>query len=220
MAGKKGKKGELSPAMQGWWAGKKGRRAPVKKGTKFRKDILTEDEVQDLIGACSSRAPSGVRNSALITLMYRTGLRVAEALSLYQKDIDREEILVLGKGGKHRPVPLPPSARTAIDHWLTIRKDLGIMGRVPVFCTLAGRKLSSPYVRTMIKRMGERAGIEKRVHPHGLRRAMACHLMDRGASMLVIQGLLGHESLSVTAKYLREINGAYLRKALSEVNWR
>src|SRR5881397_136687 len=111
-------------------------------GRRFPAEILTPDEVRALIKACSSRAPTGVRNRALLVLLYRGGLRVSEALGLQPKDVDRAAgtVTVLrGKGGKRRTIGLDPGAFAFLERWLDVRAKRGINGRAPIFSTL-GRK--------------------------------------------------------------------------------
>jgi len=103
---------------------------PYNKGMKYRAEVLTDPEVQRLIGACSHRAPTGIRNRALIVTLYRGGLRINEALSLYPKDLDPEKgtIRILnGKGQKDRTVGLEYAAFAVIQLWLDVRKKRGIL---------------------------------------------------------------------------------------------
>ena len=184
-----------------------GRTAP-NKGRTFPVEVLTEDEVKALIRASSNRAPTGVRNRALITVMYRAGLRLSEALTLRPKDIDAEagSVTVLhGKGGKRRVVGLDPGSMAILLRWVDKRHQYGLTGRSPLFCTLQGRPLHPSYVRTLLHRLGTKAGIEKRVHPHGLRHTMAFELMWEGVPAPVIQQQLGHTSLATTQRYLDHI---------------
>ena len=142
---------------------------PVNRGQKLPPEPLAEEEVRALLKACSSRAPTGIRNRALITVMYRGGLRLGEALQLKPKDLDAKKgtIRVLhGKGDKSRLVGLDEGGWAIVQRWLDRRKELGITLRRHVFCTLDGRPLQKAYVRALLPRLGRRAGIEKRVHSH------------------------------------------------------
>jgi site-specific recombinase XerD len=181
-----------------------GRPAP-NKGRTYPAEVLTGDEVKALIRACSNRAPTGIRNRALIVALYRAGLRLGETLALKPKDIDPDQgtITVLhGKGDRRRTVGLDPGAMAILLRWLEKRRSLGLTGRQPLFCTLQGRPLHASYVRTSIHRLAERAGIEKRCHPHGLRHTLAFELMWEGVPAPVIQAQLGHTSLATTQRYL------------------
>jgi site-specific recombinase XerD len=184
-----------------------GRTAP-NKGRTFPPEVLTEDEVKSLIRACSNRAPTGLRNRALITILYRAGLRLSEALDLKPKDIDADAgtVTVLhGKGDKRRVVGLDPGSMAIVLRWVDRRRQYGLTGRSPLFCTLQGRALHASYVRTLLHRLGKKAGIEKRVHPHGLRHSMSYELMFEGVPVPVIQQQLGHTSLATTQRYLDHI---------------
>ncbi len=184
-----------------------GRAAP-NKGKTYPPEVLTEDEVKALIRASSNRAPTGVRNRALITVMYRAGLRLSEALALKPKDIDADAgtVTVLhGKGDKRRVVGLDPGSMAVLLRWDDRRRQHGLTGRSPLFCTLEGRPLYASYARTLLHRLGAKAGIEKRVHPHGLRHSMSYELMMEGVPVPLIQQQLGHASLATTQRYLDHI---------------
>lgn len=199
----------------------KGREAP-NKGATFPAEILTPDEVSALIAACSNRAPTGLRNRALITVLYRGGLRLGEALALRPKEVDSHSgtISVLrGKGGKRRSVGLDPGATAIILRWMDCRRELGIGGKAPLFCTLAGRHLHQSYVRTLLPRLAAKAGIEKRVHPHGLRHTLAHELMMEGVPVPLIQRTLGHASLATTDRYLQAIAPADVIATMRDRTW-
>ena len=96
---------------------------------------------------------------------------------------------------------LDPEAFALVERWLYRRAQLGHNGRVPVFCTLDGGPLKTAYVRTLLPRLARRAGIEKRVHAHGLRHSFASSLALEGVPMPIIQAALGHSSLATTRRY-------------------
>ena len=151
-----------------------------------------------LIKACSNRAPTGIRNRALLVALYRGGLRVSEALGLHPKDLDRAAgtVTVLrGKGGKRRTIGLDAGAFAVVERWLDVRAKRGINGRAPIFCTLRGKPVAPAYVRGLCKRLVRRARIEKRVHPHAFRHTHAAELAHDGLPMNLIQAQLGHSSL-------------------------
>jgi len=192
------------------------------KGRKFPAEVLNPDEVKALIRACSNRAPTGVRNRALLVMLYRGGLRVGEALALLPKDVDsrRGTIRVLhGKGDQARTVGLDPEALAVIERWTDVRKALGISSRRPLFCTLTGGPLDPSYVRQLLPRLATRAGIDKRVHAHGLRHTHAAELAEEGYPVNFIQDQLGHASLAVTDRYLRHIAPAARIEALQRRSW-
>lgn len=171
-------------------------------------DLLTPAEVEALIRACSRRAPTGVRNRALIAVAWRSGLRIGEVLALHTKDVDLDEGTVRvqhGKGDRYRVVGIDVGTAALLARWLEIRRKRGINGRVPIFCTLDGGPIDQSYVRHLLPRLAIKAGIEKRVHAHGLRHAYAASLEREGATISMIRDLLGHSSASVTDRYLRRL---------------
>lgn len=178
------------------------------RGRKLPPEPLTEAEVLRLIAACSRTAPTGIRNRALIAVMWRAGLRISEALALKPADVDHDacSVRVLhGKGNRARTAGIDPDALALVQRWLDTRKGRGINGRAPLFCTLDGRPLQTAYVRSLLKRKAAAAGIEKRVHPHGLRHTHATELAAEGTPINVISAQLGHASSATTARYLDHI---------------
>jgi site-specific recombinase XerD len=111
-----------------------------------------------------------------------------------------------GKGDKARIVGLDKITWGYVQRWLDRRKELGLNGRQSVFCTLKGEALESAYVRNLLPRLAKKAGIEKRVHPHGLRHTMACELLQEGIDIGIISKQLGHSSIATTARYLDHIS--------------
>lgn len=192
------------------------------RGKRFPAEPLTPDEVRALIKACSPRAPTGLRNRALIVVMYRAGLRISEALSLQPKDLDHEQqaIRVLhGKGGRSRVVGLDAGGWAVLQLWLERRKQLGIGNKASVFCTLAGDTIKTPYVRALFPRLAKRAGIERRVHAHALRHSHAWELINEGAGVHVIQAMLGHAALSTTARYIAHLNPTTIIEHARRRSW-
>ncbi len=189
---------------------------------RFPPEVLTDDEVARLLRACSRRAPTGLRNRALIAVLYRAGLRISEALDLFPKDVDLEagSIRVLrGKGGRPRTVGIDPAAGAVLERWLEARTKLGLGGRRPVFCTLDGARMGDAYIRVLLPRLGRRAGIEKRVHAHGLRHAHAAQLRVEGVDIGIISRQLGHRSIATTARYLDHIAPQQVIEAMRGRCW-
>lgn len=191
-------------------------------GKRFPPQILTRDEAQALVRSSSPRSPTGARNRAIIVLLLRSGLRLAEALALVPADVDVNEgsIRVLhGKGDRSRVVGVDPGAAAVISAWIARRQALGIGPRRRLFCTLDGQPLHPQYVRAMIARLGERAGIAKRVHPHGLRHTHASQLADELWPLNRIQLQLGHSNLATTSRYVAHINPTELLAAARAREW-
>jgi integrase/recombinase XerD len=182
------------------------------KGRKYPAEPLTAAEVAAILGQCSRRAPTGIRNRALLTLLYRSGLRVSEILSLRPADVDvaKHSLRLLDtKSGRAQTRGFHPSADDALARWLDTRKALGISnhGR-RLFCTLQSAPLSDDYVRGLLHRLGAKAGVDKRVHPHGLRHTCAVELEAASTPVTTISKLLGHSSVAVTARYLDHLTNA------------
>jgi integrase/recombinase XerC len=180
-------------------------------GRRYLADPLTRDEIDRLLRQCrGKRYPTAVRNRALLVLLWRTGLRIGEAVALHLRDLDRAEGLVRvrrGKGSRPRTVPMDEGAWQVVDAWLARRRALGL-GDGPVFCTLrepTGRPMKPRKVRMLLHRLAERAGITRRVHPHAFRHTYAAELYREGAPERAVQGLLGHANLGTTAVYLRAV---------------
>jgi len=190
------------------------------KGRKFPAEPLTPDEVAAIIGGCSPRSRTGIRNRALLTLLYRSGLRIAEALALKPSDISlsRHTARVLhGKGDKATVRGFHPSADDAVARWIDTRRGLGLRNG-PLFCTLDGGPLSDRYVRNLLHRLAANAGVDKRVHPHGLRHTFADELRAAGMDVGAISRLLGHSSTSVTSRYLDHLTNDLAVAALEAVD--
>jgi site-specific recombinase XerD len=171
-------------------------------------DLLTPTEVEQLLRACSSRAPTGIRNRALIALAWRCGLRIGEILALKPKDLDLATgtlVVQHGKGDKRRAVGVDAGTAALIERWLSVREKRKVSARAPVFCTLSGGSIDQSYVRHLLPRLARKAGIEKRTHAHGLRHAFAVELEREGGTITTIRDLLGHSSAAVTDRYLRRL---------------
>lgn len=199
---------------------------PSHKGETFRAEPLEPDEVRILIDTASRRSTSGVRLRALIAIMYGAGLRISEALALKPKDVDttRGIVRVLhGKGDRQRTVGLDPRSCELVAAWLARRSTVGLTGRHPIFATYTsgqvGRPMSQVQVRAALSRLAARAGVEKRVHPHGFRHSLASDMAERGYATHEIQAQLGHASLAVTDRYIRKIAPAKLVERMRERIW-
>jgi site-specific recombinase XerD len=195
-----------------------GRAAPGNKGVKFPPEVLTSGEVQALISACSPKSRTGIRNRAMLTLLYRPGLRISEVVGDRKRgipplkpadvDLDKHTIRGLhGKGDKATTRGFHPSATDALARWLDVRRQLGLRNG-PLFCTLDGGPIYAQYVRALLGRLAGKAGIEKRVHPHGFRHTFAVELEMAGTPVTVISKLLGHSSTAVTSRYLDHLTNA------------
>jgi site-specific recombinase XerD len=164
--------------------------------------LLSEAEVQRLLLAASERAPTGVRNRALIALLYCTGLRLGEALALAPRDVDLAAGTVAVKGPRERAAHLFPSAVPYLETWQSLRAELDLPARAALFCTLAGEPLEPAYVRAMLTRLGRRAGLAKRVHAHLLRHSAAARMGRAGLAAGALASQLGHRATRSTRRAL------------------
>ena len=167
---------------------------------------LAESEIDALLAAPDITSPVGLRDRAMLELMYAAGLRVSELVTLPATALNlRQGVLrVMGKGGKERLVPLGEEAQ----HWLQRYLDqarpqlAGKRALAPLFVNASGEAPSRQQFWQLVKRYAGGAGIDpKRISPHGLRHSFATHLLNRGADLRALQLLLGHASLSTTQIY-------------------
>lgn len=191
-------------------------------GPSGAEELVTPDEARALIHAASARAPTGVRNRALIVVMYRSGLRPGEALTLLPSDVD----LAAGriavpprKTGGGRSVGVDRPSRAIIDRWIMRRGERGIGDERPLFCTLAGEPIKAAYVRELLPRLAARAGIDKRVHPLGLRYANAAELAAEGFPAALIDRHLGVAAGGSARRYQRQFDEAEAAEAVGSREW-
>jgi len=193
---------------------------PPNKGRKLPPELLTADEVRALLAACSNTAPTGLRNRALVAVLYRAGLRLDEALSLTPAGVDAEAgVLHVGHRGTGRVAGIDPGALAIVEEWHRARARLGLPDEAPLFCTLGGGPLHPAYVRQLLPRLAAKAGLGKRVHAQGLRHTHAAELAAEGLPVEVIQAQLGHESLASTDRYLKRIPPTDRIGALQRRRW-
>jgi len=181
-----------------------GRMRPPKTPQRLPK-ALTIDQVERLLAAPSPEDPIGIRDRALLELLYATGARVSEAVSLDVDDLSYGDVLRLrGKGDKERIVPVGSYARVAVDAYLTrVRPGLAAKGRASarLFLGARGAPLSRQSAWLIIRAAAEKAQISAEVSPHTLRHSFATHLLQGGSDVRVVQELLGHASVATTQIY-------------------
>ena len=186
-------------------------------------ELLTPDEACALLQASSGRAPTGLRNRALVAVMYRSGLRPGEALALVPADVDLGAATVsvpARKGGRRRVTGLDATTRGLIRAWLDRRDDRGTTPGAPLFCTLAGEPLKAAYVRELLPRLARRAGIHKRVHPLALRYANAAELAEEGMPAAMIDRHLGVAPVGGARRYRRPATEGDVAGAVAAREWR
>ena len=172
-------------------------------------EVLTAEEVARLLEAPQKDTPEGMRDYAMLELMYSSGLRVSEICSLSESDIDAKERImrVRGKGSKTRLVPVGDYAIEAINAYKVARKEmLGKRIVNELFITRRGAKMSRKTFWYNIKKYAFAVGIQKNVKPHILRHSFATHLLQDGANLMSIREMLGHSDLATTQIYTTLLN--------------
>ncbi len=167
-------------------------------------DVLNLDEVERLIEAPDLNSPQGIRDRAILEVMYATGMRVSEVAGLRVADLNADVGFVrcLGKGKKERIVPLGTKAVAAVARYLEkVRPRLAKSGVQELFLNRSGRKISRVSLWKLIKGYARKARIKKPIRPHILRHSFATHLLERGADLRSVQEMLGHANISTTQIY-------------------
>lgn len=202
---------------------------PRNAGQKYPAEPLTREEVDRLLAACSPTSSAGLRNRALIVVIWRAGLRIAEAIALMPRDVDLAAGTIRirhGKGDKARLVGIDAQACAVIERWMERRRTLGLTSRHPIFAVYSrghggafGKPIYSSYVRDMLKRLARKAGVDRRVHPHGFRHTMAFEMASESAPLDVIRMQLGHSSIRITARYVEHLNPVAVIEAMRARRW-
>ncbi len=154
---------------------------------------------------------TSLRDETLLTLIYGTGLRISEALSVTKSHLKEEALKITGKGKKQRIIPLLDTLRSKLNQYLA-QIPFVLADNTPIFIGKFGKPLQPSAFRMIIKNMRQDLGLSKHVTPHAFRHSFATHLLGNGANLRAIQELLGHVSLSSTQKYTK-IELANLKKA-------
>ena len=180
-------------------------------------EVLSVGEIDRIISAIDLSKPEGQRNKAIIEVLYGSGLRVSELLSLKLSNIyfDETYMLVEGKGNKQRLVPLSGESVKQIDFWMTDRNKLDIKkgNEDYLFLNRRGSKLTRAMIFEIVKDLTAKAGLKKKISPHTFRHSFATHLLENGANLRAIQALLGHESITTTEIYTH-IDVQFLRETI------
>ena len=180
-------------------------------------DVLTIAEIEAMVESCDLSQPEGRRNRAIIETLYGCGLRVSELVGLRISDLYFSDgyILVEGKGGKQRLVPISENAVREIILYMEDRKELDIKrgNENILFLNRRGTKLSRVMIFYIVKQACESCGIQKKVSPHTLRHTFATHLLEGGANLRAIQQILGHESITTTEIYTH-LDRQFLRQEI------
>jgi integrase/recombinase XerD len=182
-------------------------------------EFLSVEEIEQLIGALDLSKPEGMRNKALLEVLYGCGLRVSELINLKLSNLslEIEYIKVVGKGNKERLVPIGQSAIKYLKHYIEeIRVHASIKpGKEDyVFINRLGTPLSRVMIFMIVKDLAVKAGIKKNISPHTFRHSFATHLIEGGADLRAVQEMLGHESITTTEIYTH-LDRDYLRSVIT-----
>ena len=168
-------------------------------------DMLSEAEVNQLLSVELPETPLGLRDRALLEVLYASGLRAAEITCLRLEGFLPEDkfLRVIGKGDRERLVPVGEKAIAAIDRWLARGRPLLVKPKTggELFLGNHGRRLTTARVWQIVQEVAKLSGLEKRIWPHCLRHSFATHLLSHGADLRAIQEMLGHASLATTQVY-------------------
>ena len=169
-------------------------------------NVLTKREIARLLAQPNGGTPWGIRDRAILELLYSTGIRVSELAGLTIEDLDLRsgELRVLGKGNKERLVPVGEVACDSLRLYLErSRPYLAAPQERTLFVTVRGRRFQASNLIAVVREYGRRAGIPKRVTPHALRHTCATHLLQGKADIRQIQRILGHASIATTQRYTK-----------------
>jgi integrase/recombinase XerD len=172
---------------------------------RYLPETMNELQVEQLIEAVDRKAPLGLRDRAIIELLYASGLRVSELANARLENFNADEriLRVTGKGNKTRLVPVGSKACEALAAYLSEERPRMVKRRSgsEIFLSARGSKLTTARLWQIIKNISRRAGIAKNVYPHLLRHSFATHLLGNGADLRIIQEMLGHADISTTQVY-------------------
>ncbi|HHT84185.1 MAG: site-specific tyrosine recombinase XerD [Bacillota bacterium] len=167
--------------------------------------VLTVDEVEKLLNQPDTSTPAGIRDKAMLEVLYATGIRVSELVSLNLDDIELDEGFVrcIGKGSKERVVPMGEIAINALRSYLSKGRPKLVSnpGENALFLNHHGRRLTRQGFWKIVKKYAAQLGIRKEITPHTLRHSFATHLLENGADIRAVQEMLGHADISTTQIY-------------------
>jgi integrase/recombinase XerD len=182
-------------------------------------DVLSVEEIEQIINSIPLDTPKGIRDRAMLELLYSCGLRVSELTALRLSDLFFGEgyIRVLGKGSKQRLVPIGNVARERVMMYMDCRESKKAKDKDILFLNNRGKALTRVMIFTIIREAVERAGIDKTVSPHTFRHSFATHLLAGGASIRQVQEMLGHESIETTEIYTH-LDTSRLRETVEKIS--
>ena len=169
---------------------------------------LSKNQIKKLISEVNEEKNCFIqkRNKAFIIVLWGTGLRISEALSLTTEQVKKDYLIVSGKGNKERLIPMIPQVKKAITEWLSERSKIQNKFDQSLFINLNGKKITSRYFQIFFSRLRNKLDLDINFTPHSLRHSFATHLLKNGVDLRTLQLMLGHSSLSTTQHYLRVSN--------------
>ena len=176
----------------------------IPKKDKTLPQVLSEEEINQLLNAPDLTSEKGIRDYAVLEILYSCGLRVSEATNLQINQINEQEeiINILGKGKKERIVPIRKSALKAVKTYINeVRNKHLVIDKKAVFIGKNGKRMSRQALYNIVVNNAKLAGIQKEIHSHTLRHSFATHLLDNGADLRIVQELLGHTNIGTTQIY-------------------
>ncbi|MBI5573755.1 MAG: tyrosine recombinase XerC [Elusimicrobia bacterium] len=185
------------------------------KAEKHLPNFLTVGEINLILSSPNISKISGLRDRAILELLYSSGLRISELTTLSKTDVDyfSGTVKVMGKGGKQRLVPVGDIALNTIRKYLKMRNDISSV----LFAGNKLQKLSARCIQKMLKIYLKKAGITKKITPHSLRHTFATHLLDNGCDIRSVQEMLGHKNLATTQIYTH-ITSQTMKKIYDKVH--
>jgi integrase/recombinase XerD len=178
---------------------------PLPRIERYLPETLNELQVQQLIESIDTNVPLGLRDRAMVELLYASGLRISELANARLENVDLAQsvVRVTGKGNKTRLVPVGGKACEALTNYLTNERPKFVKRRSgsEVFLSARGTKLTTTRIWQIVKAHAKRSGLEANVYPHLLRHSFATHLLGNGADLRIIQEMLGHADISTTQVY-------------------
>ncbi|MBQ7622640.1 MAG: tyrosine recombinase XerD [Bacteroidales bacterium] len=180
-------------------------------------EVLSMEEVEAVLSSVPLDSDAGLRDKAMLELLYGCGLRVSELCSLLisRVDFERRFLRIVGKGDKERLVPAGEPALCALEEWIAVRPEPAAPEYSDyAFLNRRGTPLSRVSAFKMVKRRAAEAGIRKEISPHTFRHSFATHLVERGADLRIVQEMLGHESILTTEIYTHIDSASWQRSIL------
>lgn len=198
------------------WTGAGPAGRPRKRKKRKLPKTITASEADALLRAADDGTQQGVRDRALMEVLYRAGLRVSEVTRIQLRDIDRDGVIRIyeAKGGDGTAYFDPARVLPQLDRWLVVREQWIGELEAPLFCKRDGGPVSVRYIQRLIKRLKDKVGIRGICTPHVLRHTFATELIEEGVPIHMVQSAMRHANLATTAVYLH-VRDESLRRAIS-----